>query len=106
MVMVVVAPLAKSPTNQLSAVVAVGVALTKVYPVGSISLTFTLVALLGPLFVAVMVKVTFVPIVGALLLTVLTTDKSVLDTGVGVTVLELFPDSGSGSAPVIVAMLV
>ncbi len=54
-----------------------GVALTKVYPLGSISLRTTFVSLLTPKLVAVIVNVTLLPIAGVALLTVLTTRKSV-----------------------------
>lgn len=80
---VTVAPLAKLPMVQLGAVQvpADGVALTKVYPVGKTSFTLTPVAALGPLFLAVKVKVTLVPTTGALLLTVFVIERSALATG-------------------------
>ena len=55
-----------------------GVALTSVYPDGKASATETPVAIFGPAFVAVTVKVTFVPTFGVLLLTVFTTPKLVI----------------------------
>ncbi len=50
-------------------------------------------------------KTTLVPTVGLGISTALTTAKSVLVTGVGVTVDVLFPGVGSLSFPVIVAVL-
>ena len=57
-----------------------GVTLTTEYPLGNISFTLTPIALLGPLFVAVIVNVTFVPIVGLELFTVFKTPKSAQPT--------------------------
>ena len=54
-----------------------GVALTRVYPDGNASLTLTPVAGLGPLLVAVMVKVTLLPTFGVALLTVLVIERLV-----------------------------
>jgi len=59
---------------------------------------------LGPAFVAEIVKITLLPIEGEALFTVFTTCKSVIGFGVGVTVDVLFPGVGSFSLPVIVAV--
>ena len=98
---------AKLPMFQLGAlqVPVEGVALTKVYPVGKLSTTLTPVAANGPLLVAVMVKVTLLPITGVALFTTLLMDKSVAATGTGVFVLELLFVLGSYCVPVIVAVL-
>ena len=105
---VALAPLAKLPMVQLGAVQleVTGLKLTKVYPAGRISFTFTLVAALGPLLVAVIVKVTLVPSVGVSLLTVLVTLRSAAADGPGVTLLVLFPVLGSLVVVVMVAVLV
>ena len=72
------APLAKFPIDQFGAVhePTDGVALTKVYPDGKTSFRVTPVAADGPLFVAVIVKVTLFPIIGFELFTVLVAAKS------------------------------
>ena len=63
-------PLTKVPVE--------GIALTKSYPVGNKSKTDTPDAGLVPKLVAVIVKVTFVPTIGAALFTIFPIDKSVL----------------------------
>ena len=70
-----------------------------------LSVTVTPVAGLGPLLWAVIVKVTLLPTLGVGLSTVLTTLKSVIGTGVGVTVEVLLASIGSVWAPVMVAVL-
>ena len=72
------APLAKFPIVQVGAdqVPVAGVALTRVYPAGMQSVTLTPVAADGPLFVAVIVKVTLLPTAAPNGETVLVTDKS------------------------------
>ena len=65
------------------------------YPAGIASFTDTPVALLGPLLVAVKVKVTLLPTFGVELFTVLTIAKSACGTGAGVTVLELLAEAVS-----------
>ena len=83
-----------------------GTAETKVRPAGSRSVTCTPVALLGPLLVAVTVKVTLVFWFGVVLLTVLVMAMSAA-TGVMVALAELLPGTGSGwSSAVLVAVLV
>ena len=81
-----------------------GVALTKVYPEGNSSLTDTPVAALGPLLVAVMVKVTLLPTLGVALLTVFVTARSAAAVGTGVDVLLLLPGLGSVWFPLMVAV--
>ena len=83
-----------------------GAAETKVRPAGSRSVTCTPVALLGPLLVAVTVKVTLVPRLGVGLSTILVMAMS---AACPVTVAEavLLPATGSGwSSAVLVAVLV
>ena len=72
------APLARLPIVQLleDQLPTDGVALIIVYPVGILSVTTTPVALLGPLLLAVMVKVTLLPRLGVALSTVLITSRS------------------------------
>ena len=79
---------------------------TKVKPAGSASVTTTPVAAAGPLFVAVIVNVTFEFTGGVALLTVFVTARSV--TGVAVTDAdaELLAALPSVSVPVIVAVFV
>src|ERR1700687_4780919 len=74
MVSVALTPLASAPMVQTPAtydVPALGVAGTRARPTGSTSVTTTPVALLGPLLVAVMVKVTLEPRFGVAFVTVL-----------------------------------
>ena len=85
---------------------ALGAADTKVRPAGSESVTCTPVALLGPLLVAVTVKVTLEPKLGVALSTILVTAMS---AACPVTVAEavLLPATGSGcTSAVLVAVLV
>src|ERR1700682_5453943 len=85
---------------------ALGAADTKVKPAGSRSVTCTPVALLGPLLVAVMVKVTLVFWFGAVLLTVLVMAISAA-TAFRLALAELLAPTGSGwSSAVLVAVLV
>src|SRR5664279_2131941 len=98
MVNVALPPLAKAPIVQMGEVHVVpadGVTVTTEYPAGRLSVTLTPVAALGPLLVAVIVKVTLLPTLGVRLSTVLTTLKSVIGTGVGVTVEVLLAKIGS-----------
>src|SRR4029077_20425470 len=77
---VALAPLASVPTVQTPVPEryepVLGVPETKVNPAGSRSVTCTPVALLGPLLVAVRVKVTLLPKLGVALSTVLVTAMS------------------------------
>ena len=82
-----------------------GVALTIEYPAGTLSVTLTPVAGLGPPLWAVMVKVTLLPTLGVGLSTVLVIERSVTGTGVVVTVAVLFVKSRSVCVPVMVAVL-
>ena len=70
-----------------------------------LSVTMTPVAALGPPLWAVSVKVTLLPTLGVRLSTVLTTLRSVIGTGVGVTVEVLLAGIGSVCVPVMVAVL-
>ena len=81
--------------GEVQEVPALGVTVTTEYPAGRLSVTMTPVAGLGPLLVAVMVKVTLLPTFGVKLSTVLTILRSVIGTGVGVTVEVLFAKEGS-----------
>ena len=78
MVKVAVAPLEKLPIFHVDKTQepTEGVALTMVYPACNTSETSTPVASFGPLFVAVTVKVTLLPIIGFGLSTVLEIAKS------------------------------
>ncbi|MNR05344.1 hypothetical protein D3C85_1213690 [compost metagenome] len=60
---------------------------------------------LGPLLVAMSVNTTLLPTGGVALSTVLTTERSVVAVGTGVTVEVLFAAAGSLSVPVMVAVL-
>jgi hypothetical protein len=91
--------------GEVQVVPADGVALTTEYPAGRLSVTLTPVAGLGPPLWAVIVKVTLLPTLGVGLLTVLTTLRSVIGTGAGVTVEVLFARTGSVWVPVMVAVL-
>src|SRR6202162_3320897 len=84
-----------------------GVAETNESPAGSRSVTWTPVALLGPLLVAVMVKMTFVFWLGAVLLTVLVIAMSAA-TGVMVALAESLPVvlSASFSADLVAVFVV
>jgi hypothetical protein len=82
------------------------VALTRVSPAGKGSLTLTLVAGLGPLFVRVTVKLIVSPTLGVALLTVLVKARSAC-CGVTVALAVLLPAFGSNwSAWLMVAVLV
>src|ERR1035437_9947425 len=73
------APLVKIPIDQRPVLDAYKPLLsseTKVKPEGSRSVTFTPVALLGPLFVAVNVKTILLPVIGVELFTVFTIERS------------------------------
>ena len=106
-VMVALAPLARFPTSHVGEIQVPtdGVTLTNEYPDGILSITLTPVAKLGPLFVAVIVKVMLLPIKGVALFTVFMIDRSVTGTGIVILVEVLFPGSGSCSLPVMVAVL-
>ena len=106
-VRVTLAPLARLPMSHVGAIQVPtdGVTLTSVYPDGILSVTLTPVAMLGPLLVAVIVKVMLLPTKGVPLFTVFMMDRSVTGTGVGMLVEVLFPGSGSCSLPVMVAVL-
>ena len=97
-VKVCVAPFAKFPMLQtpvtLLYVPVDGDALINVYPEGNISSTSTKVAVSGPLFLAVKVKIIVVPIIGLRLLATFVTDKSVL-----IKVFVLFVVTGLEKAP-------
>jgi len=85
---------------------ALGASATKVNPAGCRSVTCTPVALLGPLFVAVTVKMTLLFWLGVELSTVFVTAMSAA-TGVMVALAESFPGVGSTSfSAVLVAVLV
>src|SRR5664279_1734891 len=98
MVRVALPPLAIAPivqVGEVQVVPALGVTDTIEYPAGMLSVTLTPVASLGPPLCAAMVKVTLLPTLGVRLSTVLITERSVIGTGVGVTVEVLLPRIGS-----------
>src|SRR5664279_2069124 len=108
MVNVALPPLAIAPIVQVGEVQEVpadGVTVTTEYPAGRLSVTLTPVAGLGPPLCAVIVKVTLLPTLGVRLSTVLTILRSVIGTGVGVTVEVLLARIGSVCVPVMVAVL-
>src|ERR1700694_4805975 len=102
-----IGPMFQTPVPALSVAPTAGVAETKVRPAGSRSVTWTPFAALGPLFVAVTVKVTFVPRSGVALFTTLVIAMSASALGVMVAVAELLPATGSGwNSAVLVAVFV
>ena len=82
-----------------------GVALDRVKPTGSASVTTTFVALLGPLFVAVIVNVTVLLTLKFNGLILFKTVKSVTGTGVVLTDEQSLAETGSELSPLIHAVL-
>src|SRR5664279_6432857 len=108
MVNVALPPLAIAPIVQMGEVHEVpadGVTVTTEYPAGRLSVTLTPVAGLGPPLWAESVKVTLLRTFGVKLSTVFTTERSVIGTGVGVTVEVLLARIRSVCVPVMVAVL-
>ncbi len=81
-------------------------AVSSVKPEGSRSFTTTPVALLGPLLVAVTVKVTVLPTSGVAMSTTFSTFRSAISPTSGETVEILSDKTRSSSVPVMVAVLV
>ncbi len=81
-------------------------AFTNVIPAGMASATVTLVASFGPLFFSAMVNVTRSPILGASASTVLRISRSALVTERMVATEVLFAGIGSGSVPLMMAVVV
>ena len=107
-VRVALAPLARVPMAQTPPVYVpeLGVAETKVRPLGRASVTETPAAALGPLFLTVMVKMTCPPTAGVALLTVLVMDRSADTAGVTEAEALLLPGLGSAVVALTVAVLV